>query len=330
MNWRPTLGLAVLAAALVVGLLPSVSQATRSGKNGEIAFSARVHGISQVFTIRPNGTGLRQVTHNANAKGVYGLTWSPDGRSLLYTVTYPDGNDRLVKSPANGSGRATVVSAPCTGNCLGDDAPTYSPDGKKIAFERALGTPGQPPSAVAIFTMHTDGSDLTPLTPTSPETFEVHQPRWSPNGKQIVFVRLNDAAKPSNQSAIEIMNADGSDVRRLTPWRIEATDPRWSPNGKQILYRTYGEPVHLKDSNLFTMRPDGTDRVQLTHYSGGYLQAYPQDWSPDGRQIIFERFRYSGCCSKAGGYYILNLHTKQIRRLTPTLITYDAQAAWGK
>jgi Tol biopolymer transport system component len=83
------------------------------------------------------------------------------------------------------------------------------------------------------------------------------------------------------------------------------------------------------DSNLFTMRANGTDRVQLTHYTGGFLQAYLGDWSPDGTQIVFERFRYSGCCSKAGGYYILNLRTKHIRRFTAVhIVNYDAQAAW--
>jgi Tol biopolymer transport system component len=314
-------------------ILPPLSQATPSVRNGEIAFSGRVHGVSQVFTVRPDGTGLRQVTHSAYDVGQYGLTWSPDGSSLLYTVNGNGKNrvDEMVKSAADGSGGVTVVSPSCTGTCLGDDFPTYSPDGTKITFERAFGDNGTP-SHDDIFTMNADGSALTQLTQTgTPARFEVHEPRWSPNGKKIAFVRLNDTAKPSGESAIEVMNTDGSDVRRLTPWRIEATDPRWSPNGKRILFRTYGEPVQFKDSNLFTMRPDGTHRIQLTHYQGGTLQAYPQDWSPDGRQVIFERFRYSGTDTKVGGYYILNLSTRQIRRLTPVrIVDYDAQAAWAK
>jgi Tol biopolymer transport system component len=333
MSWRPTLALTVLAGTLVAVLLPPLSQATPSRAQGEIAFSARVHGISQAFTIRPDGTGERQVTHNAYNVGQYGLTWSPDGRSLLYSVGGNNRKDEIARSAADGSGGTTVISPPCTGSCLGDDYPAYSPDGKKIAFERAFGPIANGNAGlVGIFTMNADGTGLTQLTQKStPTTSEDHQPRWSPNGKEIAFVRLNDTAAPQNESAIEVMNADGSDLRRLTPWRIEATDPRWSPDGKRILFRTYGEPVHLKDSNLFTMRADGSHRVELTHYEGGYLQAYLGDWSPDGTQIIFERFRYSGCCSKAGGYYILDLRSKQIRRFTAVrIVNYDAQAAWAK
>jgi Tol biopolymer transport system component len=339
MSWRLTLGLTILAAALVVVLLPSVSQARRSRGDGEIAFSARVHGISQVFTIRPNGTGQRQVTHSAYDVGQYGLAWSPNGSSLLYVV---NGNgkgrkDQMVKSGANGSG-ATAISPPCTGTCLGDDNPTYSPNGTKITFERAFAPPytGGNKDAGGIFTMNIDGSDLRQLTQASSLTSsqassEDHEPRWSPNGKQIAFVRLNVTAAPQDESAIEVMNADGSDLRRITPWGMRATDPRWSPNGKRILFRTYGETVQFKDSNLFTMRANGTDRVELTHYSGGFLQAYPQDWSPDGTKIIFERFRYSGCCSKAGSFYILNLRSRKIRRLTAVrIVNYDAEAAWAK
>jgi Tol biopolymer transport system component len=330
-NRRSILGVALLASTLLAVLAPTLAAAPGKPPQDLIAFSARVQGISQLFTIKPNGTGLRQVTHSAYDVGQYGLTWSPDRSSLLYTVNGNGGSrkDEMVKSAADGSGAVSVVSPPCTDTCQGDDFPTYSPDGKKITFERAFGPNGNP-SHDDIFTMNADGSDLTQLTQTStPASFEVHQPRLSPNGKEIAFVRLNDTAKPSGKSAIEVMNTDGSNLRRLTPWQIEATDPRWSANGKRILFRTYGEPIQFKDSNLFTMRADGTHLVQLTHYTGGVPQAYALDWSPNGRQIIFLRFRFSGCCSKAGGYYILNLRTRHIRRLTPDRITYDAQAAWA-
>jgi Tol biopolymer transport system component len=337
MNGRLTLGLATFFGVLVAVILPALSHATASGRNGEIALTLRFHTISQVFTVRPDGTRLRQVTHGLPA-GEHGLSWSPNGRGLLYTLSRIDGTDRIVKSLEDGSG-AAVVSPACTGACLSDDDPTYSPNGKKIAFERAFGpAANQNPARVALFTMNADGSQLTELTGKSTATStEDSQPQWSPDGTKIAFVRTNTTAKPRNKGAIEIMNADGSNVRRITPFGIDAFDPHWSPNGKRILFSSYAHPVQFKSANLFTMSADGKDRVAITHYTGGTLQAFADGWSPSGTEVVFRRMAFSGSHTEVGGFYILNLRLKtivnansnHIRRLTHVRLRYDARSAWG-
>jgi TolB protein len=335
MHRRLALSLATLLGVLVAVALPALSYATTSAGNGEIAFTRRVHTISQVFTVRPDGTRLRQVTHGLPA-GEHGLSWSPNGRGLLYTLGRPDGTDRIVKSLTDGRG-AAVVSPACTGACLSDDDPNYSPDGKKIVFERAFGpVVNENPARVAIFTINADGSHLTQLTRSA--ATQDSQPQWSPDGTKIAFVRTHTTAKPKHTGAIEIMNADGSNIRRITPFAIDATDPHWSPNGKRLLFSTYAHPVQFKSANLFTMRADGTHRVALTHYTGGTLQAFADGWSPGGTQVLFHRMAFSGSNTEVGGFYILNLslehivdnaRTKHIRRLTRVRLRYDARAAWG-
>jgi Tol biopolymer transport system component len=186
-------------------------------------------------------------------------------------------------------------------------------------------------SVAGIFTMNADGSDLTQLTQKrTPTKAEDHEPHWSPDGTKIAFVRMNTSASPRHESAIEVMNADGSNVRRLTPFAIDATDPRWSPNGTRILFNTHEEPAPGKSANLFTMHVDGTHLVALTHYAGGALQAFADDWSPDGTQIVYRRLVFSATDTQVGAFYIIDSHGKHNRRLTPMRVTTDAaRAAWG-
>jgi Tol biopolymer transport system component len=185
--------------------------------------------------------------------------------------------------------------------------------------------------------MNADGGNLTQVTQKSTSTAD-SQPQWSPDGTKIAFVRSNTTVKPRNKGAIEIMNADGSNIRRITPFAIDATDHHWSPNGKRILFSSYAHPVQFKSANLFTMSADGKDRVALTHYAGGTLQAFADGWSPSGTQVVFHRMAFSGSNTEVGGFYILNLglkhifhnaRSRHIRRLTPVRLRYDARAAWG-
>jgi Tol biopolymer transport system component len=327
----------VLAAAMpVVALSMPAAAQSRGVANGEIAFSSPVKGHTQVFTVNPNGSGLRQVTHSSAQAGQYGLSWSPDGRGLVYSVTYSQGPDVIFKSLADGSG-VTSISPSCTSTCLGDDNPSYSPDGKQVAFERAFGPIVNGNAAgVAIFSMNADGSGLTQLTPKKTATYSAYQQaHWSPDGTKIALVVYSQFTAPytggTYPSAIAVMNANGSNLRRLTAWRLDASNPSWSPDSKRLAFNTYSSPIVGESANIFTMRADGSDHVELTKYSGGYPQAWAGSWSPDGTQIVYRLFRFcSPGCSRIGGVYILNVRTGRVRRLTHMGVGTDSVAVWGR
>jgi Tol biopolymer transport system component len=320
MNRRPILGLAIVSGLLTAVLVPALSQAGASSRGGEIAFSASVHGIPQVFTMKPDGTGLVQITRGSSEAGAYGLSWSRDRTHLLFSVTQ-QGRDLIARSNSDGSD-VSVISPPCT-DCFTDGGATYSPNGERIAFDRGfLPIVNSNPSSSAIFTMSADGSALTQLTPRSPTTLNFGA-TWSPSGKRLAFVRCRVAV---GKCAIEVMSADGSQLRRITPFGVETGNPRWSPDGKRILFNTGGGQGISTD--LFIMRPDGTHRVALTHYTGGALTASANDWSPDGRHIIYNLERLSGTDTSVGHFVIIDSHGKHARRL-PIRITADAGAAWG-
>lgn len=123
--------------------------------------------------------------------------------------------------------------------------------------------------------MNADGSDQTRLTSTMDAT-ESH-PRWSPDGKRIVFVRSQYG--PDAISEIYTMNADGTDTRRLTRSDVWEEEPAWSPDGQQVAFESGG---------IYVMNADGSNRRALVDTDDDY---YEPAWSPDGSHIAFNSYR---------------------------------------
>jgi Tol biopolymer transport system component len=156
--------------------------------------------------------------------------------------------------------------------------PVWSPDGTQILF------PSLDESAAKIFVMNWDGSNLRRMT-TEKRTNE-GSAVWSPDGEHIAFVFISLL---SNKAAIYVTNADGSRPRALTQNRNLSSDfaPVWSPDGKKILFASDLSAdglSRLRDTELFTMNPDGTDRKQLTNDATEEAVAA---YSPDGQSIVF-------------------------------------------
>lgn len=108
-------------------------------------------------------------------------------------------------------------------------------------------------------------------------------PSWSPDGKQIALMLGKEG-----KSEIFLLNADGSNPRKLTKSHGNEATPRWSPDGKWIVFVSdrSGSP------QLYIMRSDGSDVRRLT-YEGNY-NTHPS-WSPKGNRIAY--------CGREGGRY---------------------------
>ena len=111
-----------------------------------------------------------------------------------------------------------------------------------------------------------DGKKELPLFRHADEDFS---PSWSPGGRKIVFVSTRDG-----DAEIYVMNADRSNVTRLTFYSGDDLYPSFTADGTQIRF--------IRDSELFVMDADGSDQQSLGDFTGQYPA-----WSPDGTQIAY-------------------------------------------
>ncbi len=182
----------------------------------------------------------------------------------------------------DGSGDTQITTSAGT-----DANPAWSPDGSRIAFS----TPDSENSHVGIATVNADGSDLRLLS--SEQTFLDLHPAWSPDGNQIAFTA-------GGGDAIEVMNADGSDRRRLVTKSggERYSHLSWSPDGTRIAVQSTRprELGHAREE-IWVMNADGTNFVRLT--TNDVEDSHP-DWTPNGQTIVFGR------AGVAGGVYRIN------------------------
>src|ERR1041384_4318040 len=101
----------VLAAAVVAaGLATAGGNATAPGRNGLIVYQQRVGVAYQLFTIRPDGTGNRQIT--ALPGGATHPSWSPDGKLIVFTHEKPPANGSVPALSARAQGQGGGPAAP--------------------------------------------------------------------------------------------------------------------------------------------------------------------------------------------------------------------------
>lgn len=241
---------AIVGAAVAALSLVSSAGATSPGKNGLIAFSMFRGTSYELMVIRPDGTGLRQLTRNAVEDGQ--PAWAPDGKQIAFVR----GRSSIWVARADGSRTRRLATG---------DSPAWSPNGRRIA----LALNGQ------LAVMNADGSGVRTLVPRGTYVSEQDgRPSWSPDGKRIVFVRDSD---------LWIVGAGGGDLRQLTATELDEADPDWAPDGSRVLFARHHPCGGSCDvPGLVTIRPNGAGELEITGYDG----LVQPSWSPNGKRIV--------------------------------------------
>src|SRR5918995_1831224 len=223
--------LVAFAAVLAVAVAHAPSGTGGASANGRIVFQRVDPELRKVrlYTVRPNGTDLRALTRPGRNEDIDSQPdWSPDGTKILFRrFTNPGRRTErtdLYVIDRNGRGLRNLTPG-CVQPCLGSEEGEWSPDGRQIAFVRAIGPIPEdgPPPIVGLFLMNADGSNVRQITQLTPNSgTEDHNPSWSPDGRQIVFMRVRQGGRPPDTSAIYVVDSDGANlrlIRRMPPHR---------------------------------------------------------------------------------------------------------------
>lgn len=179
---------------------------------------------------------------------------SPDGNK----VAYLDTNYQLRVWELSSGLRRPLTSGAFVGNFH------WSPDSKRIAYERISGTGS--PTELWVASLNSSATPRRVLgeRPT-------HHPQWAPNGEQIAFASTN---------SIWVVSEDGRNLQVLTN-QLSGAQLRWSPDG-QLLAFLAGTGTQ---TDLWTVHiPDG----QLSRLTSHGFAAEPV-WSPDSRALAYVR-----------------------------------------
>ncbi len=273
----------VIVALVVVALVLAVILAPRLGLLSLAEPTSAVTPVPSPTVRLPTATLTRVTTETSQPIAVASATATPRPSptatpsptppvivarsvpSIAYQSSGP-GEDRwsVWVMSSDGSERTRLS----TGQSGFLSAPSWSPDGSRIAFASDQGGTSN------IWVMDVDGSNLVNVTPQDEKD---HSPAWSPDGEWIAFASVRD----SLYWELYLMRPDGSDVQRLTWWE-DASDlsPSWSPDTTRLAFAS------KRDGNweVYTMDRDGSNLSRLTDDPADDTNPA---WSPDGSRIAF-------------------------------------------
>jgi Tol biopolymer transport system component/DNA-binding winged helix-turn-helix (wHTH) protein len=231
----------------------------------ESVFACDIHVVDLNADWLPVGTPRRVARPTRD--GIFGMSWTEDGRELVYSTERRPYLHELWRVSLDGTRAPEAIDVAG----VGATDPAIGRARHRLAFARGhIDTDiyrfeaGRAPQPVLTSSLADSDQD------------------YSPDGTRIVFVsvRSGDAAE------IWVAKADGSDAHELTHLSLRwLGSPRWSPDGRRIAFEAVDDAHHFR---VWTIDADGGTARPLT---GGPGNEYTPTWSADGTYVYYSAIR---------------------------------------
>ena len=212
-----------------------------------------------------------------------------------------EGNWDIFVMNADGSGQTNITNSPAS-----EIRPRWSPDGKKILFQRG---------SFELWTMNADGSGQTFVTSTRP--VQMYRPAWTADGRQIVY-----EAGQLGVDEIYVVNVDGSSKTDITNDPADDNTPGTAARGKKVAFSS-NRSGHYE---LYAMTLDGKALKQITDTPAPTDNFWP-DWSPNGTEIVFNVAADAACAQN--DIAIMHANGGKVMLLTETPSFIEHQPRWS-
>ena len=265
---------------------------------GKIVFHSFRDGNAEIYTMDSDGGNQTRLTFNGTSDAF--PAWSPNGQQIAFHSDR-DGNSEVYVMDADGQNLRNLTRHPAS-----DVWPDWSPDGTQIAFDSGRGG-----NATAdIFVMDTNGGNVRQVT----RMGFASRPKWSPNGKRILFEAVTDSGRE-----VYMVDADGRNRWKVSFPNIEAGmfARGWSPDGKQVLYtEAIGSSINDVTLIIATLHPTRREVIDWKRVPVPKMPIYGETWGADGKSLLITTRPADGPKNIDWNIYRFRLTDRKLIQLT--------------